>query len=267
MGYGDALMATGEVKLLRKKPDTKFVIGDGTRSYWSSIFDNNPYIIRGRDVKNFKNVIWVKNYEFNRPYRRYSKNLDPNNYNWNHDHKASPGELFFTSKEENFSERIQKTIINKYGKKKIIFVEPHVKNRKGFENKDWGFHKWQEVINRLNNKYLFIQTSYDKRKSLKNVINIHGINFRYACALMKITDLFIGTEGGMHHAAAALNKKAVVIFGGHISPDITGYSFHKNLYIADEFSPCGNKLKCKHCEECLNKIKKEQFIKEIENQL
>ena len=111
-------MATGEVKLLRKKPDTKFVIGDGTRSYWSSIFDNNPYIIRGRHVKNFKNVIWVKNYEFNRPYRRYGQNLDPNNYNWNHDHKASPGELFFTDEEESFSEKINSIIINKYGKKK-----------------------------------------------------------------------------------------------------------------------------------------------------
>ena len=46
-----------------------------------------------------------------------------------------------------------------------------------------------------------------------------------------------------------------------------GYNFHKNLYIANEFSPCGNKLKCKHCEECLNKIKIKQFIKEIENQV
>ena len=267
MGYGDALMATGEVKLLRKNVDTKFVIGDGIRSYWSPIFDNNPFIIRGGQVKNFKDVIWVKNYEFNRPYRRYGKNLDSNNYNWNHDYKASPGELFFTRKEESFSERIQKTIINKYGKKKIIFVEPHVKKRMGFENKDWGFHKWQEVINKLSNKYLFIQTTYGKRRDLENVINIHGINFRYACALMKIADLFIGTEGGMHHAAAALNKKAVVIFGGHISPDITGYSFHKNLYIENEFSPCGNKLKCKHCEECLNEIKIEQFVKEINNQI
>ena len=267
MGYGDALMATGEVKLLRKNTDMKFVIGDGIRSYWSPIFDNNPFIIRGSQIKSSQDVIWVKNYEFNRPYRRYGKNLDPDKYNWNHNHKASPGELFFTNEEESFSEKIKETIINKYGKKKLIFVEPHVKKRRGFENKDWGFSKWQEVIYRLSDKYLFIQTTYDKRKVLKNVINIHGIDFRYACALMKITDLFIGTEGGMHHAAAALNKKAVVIFGGHISPDITGYSFHKNLYITDEFSPCGNKLQCKHCEECLNKIKIEQLVKEIENQI
>ena len=47
MGVGDALMATGEVKeLKKKKPYAKFIIGDGNRSYWNEVFDNNPNIIR-----------------------------------------------------------------------------------------------------------------------------------------------------------------------------------------------------------------------------
>ena len=46
-----------------------------------------------------------------------------------------------------------------------------------------------------------------------------------------------------------------------------GYAFHKNLYIDNELSPCGNKFKCKHCEECLNKIKVEQFVNEIDKQI
>ena len=58
----------------------------------------------------------------------------------------------------------------------------------------------------------------------------------------------------MHHAAAALNKKAVVIFGGFINPSITGYDFHKNLYIEDEKSPCGLKDECIHCLKCMELI-------------
>ncbi len=58
----------------------------------------------------------------------------------------------------------------------------------------------------------------------------------------------------MHHAAAATNKQAVVIFGGHISPQITGYNFHKNLYANIEGSPCGNKDLCKHCEKSMSFI-------------
>ena len=76
-------------------------------------------------------------------------------------------------------------------------------------------------------------------------------------------DLFIGFEGGMHHAAAATDRKAVVIFGGHISPDITGYNFHKNLYVNDPQSPCGKKMPCDHCRKCLDKITHKIVIEEI----
>ena len=38
MGVGDALMASGEVKDLKKNnPDAKFIIGDGNKSYSKSI--------------------------------------------------------------------------------------------------------------------------------------------------------------------------------------------------------------------------------------
>ena len=80
---------------------------------------------------------------------------------------------------------------------------------------------------------------------------------------MSFCDLFIGTEGGMHHAAAATSRKAVVIFGGHISPKITGYDFHTNLYVDIEGSPCGNKNICNHCKKCMDSISSEMMIKEI----
>ena len=55
MGVGDALMAVGEVKeLKKKKPNAKFIIGDGNRSYWNEVFDNNPYIIRGSEIYKYK---------------------------------------------------------------------------------------------------------------------------------------------------------------------------------------------------------------------
>ena len=68
----------------------------------------------------------------------------------------------------------------------------------------------------------------------------------------------------MHHAAAATNKQAVVIFGGHISPQITGYNFHKNLYANIEKSPCGEKNRCKHCEKSMSLITTEMVMEGIE---
>ena len=105
MGFGDAIMATGEVKRLRKKhPNAKFAIGDGVRWYWNEIFDNNPYlltpeILGSENIKNYKKVIWINNYEGNRPYRNYGEQYPKDNYNWKKKHKAQRGEIFFSSKE------------------------------------------------------------------------------------------------------------------------------------------------------------------------
>ena len=96
MGVGDALMATGEVRELRKKrPLAKFLIGDGKKSYWSEVFDYNPYIIKDSEIDKYHEVYWIKNYEGNRPYRNYGKNFPKNNYNWKKKFKAKKGELFF----------------------------------------------------------------------------------------------------------------------------------------------------------------------------
>ena len=88
-----------------------------------------------------------------------------------------------------------------------------------------------------------------------------------ACAFIKNLDLFVGTEGGFHHAAAALDKKAVVIFGGFISPSITGYDFHSNIYIDSEKSPCGKKSVCEHCINSMKKISKKTVVKLIKKNL
>jgi len=72
---------------------------------------------------------------------------------------------------------------------------------------------------------------------------------------MKECDLFLGPEGGFGHAAAALNKKAVLYFGGWIHPKVTGYNFHENIYFDHPKSPCGAVgYICKHCEDARHSI-------------
>ena len=107
MGVGDALMATGEVKELRKKnPKAKFIIGDGKRSYWSEVFDNNPYIIRGSEAINYNEIFWIKNYEGNRPYRNYDQGLTKENYNWKKKYVPKKGEFFFSRAEKDIAAQI-----------------------------------------------------------------------------------------------------------------------------------------------------------------
>ena len=264
MGVGDALMASGEVKELRKKnPKLKFIIGDGKRDYWSEVFDYNPYIIRGSEINKYKEVCWINNYEGNRPYRNYGKNLPKDNYNWKKNFKPKKGEIFFSEIETKLASEVILSVKKKIGQKKLIFIEPHVKKRLGYQNRDWGFKKWKKVIAELKDKYEFIQITYGNNKPIEGCINVHGLNFRSSVAILSMCDLFVGTEGGMHHAAAATNREALVIFGGHISPKITGYDYHSNLYIDLDNSPCGIKNVCKHCEECMDLITIEMVIEGI----
>ena len=93
MGYGDDLMITGEVKNLKKKhSDAKFIIGNGTKSWWSEIFFGNKSIIRSEQTKDFQKVIWIDNYPGHRPYRIYNSLNHKEKYVWSENYKTQKGE-------------------------------------------------------------------------------------------------------------------------------------------------------------------------------
>ena len=112
--------------------------------------------------------------------------------------------------------------------------------------------------------FLIIQSIHKESKKIPGVFSPDNIDFRLACAILNESDLYVGPEGGFGHVAAALNKKAVLYFGGWISPDVIGYDFHENLYYENKLSPCGeyNRL-CKHCEEARKAITVNVFLKHI----
>ena len=132
------------------------------------------------------------------------------------------------------------------------------------QNKDWGIQNWLSLINKLKNDYLIIQSKHTQTKKIDGIFIPQELDFRLACALLKEVDFYVGPEGGFGHVAAALNKKAVLYFGGWISPDVIGYEFHENIYYEDKQSPCGVKLKpCEHCSKARVVITADLFLEHI----
>ena len=132
------------------------------------------------------------------------------------------------------------------------------------KNKDWGLENWSSLINILKKKYLIIQSMHKKSNYINGIYQTKKINFREACAILNKCNLYVGPEGGFGHAAAALNKKAVLYFGGWISPKIMGYDFHINLYYNNINSPCGEFKKiCSHCEDARKNITVKKFEESI----
>ena len=277
MGYGDDLLVTSLAAKIKKKfPERQIVIGIAgkNQAFHSLIYENNPNIADCRNLDNNRPVHIINFNELNRPYIDYEKTI-PNNYVWRN-FKPIPGELYFSNQERKEAKKIisaAKKFWEKNYKKKfrnIIFIETSSTkiNDRQFsfkhQNKDWGIQNWTRLINKLKNDYLIIHSVHKETKNINGIFIPPETDFRTACALLDEVDFFVGPEGGFGHVAAALNKKAVLYFGGWISPDVIGYDFHENIYYKDQKSPCGVMQKhCTHCSKAREMITVDLFLKHI----
>ena len=162
---------------------------------------------------------------------------------------------------QKFLKNWNKTNLKKY--KKIIFIETSrkIKTKKHVvNNRDWGIENWIEFIKKYKKDYLFVQSLHPDSKLINDVYSFRS-DFRQACAVMNHCDFFLGWEGGFVQAAAALKKNALVLFGGWIHPNVTGYNFHTNIYIDIKGSPCGMKNFCEHCNQCRKLITHDEVSK------
>lgn len=257
MGFGDEIMITGYARELKRKyPTHQIVSGNRNKGIItdSVIFNNNPNIKRFSELKNMQ-TIWIDSYSGHRPY--FLKETEKKYY-WNKNHRVKVGELYFSNKENEFASEIISSAkkwwskIKDYKFKKIIFLEPsRIKTSKNnaSTNRNWGIEKWKLFLNKFKNEYLFIQSIFQDSDNIDGLFKFKS-EFREACAVLNRCDYVIGGEGGFTHAAGALNKKGLFIYGGWIDPKITGYEIHKNIYIDIEGSPCGMKTPCAHCKKC-----------------
>lgn len=247
MGLGDWIMATGQVAAMYEKDRTPVLVVDRIgRTVYNEIFFNNPKILaaplkQGRFAK-------LCNASGNRPYilmktarRWYWRSFD-----------IRPGEFYFTKEELLFGKMFGGRVV----------IEPNTKGTNE-GNKDWGFERWQAVVS-AHEPTLFIQVGPANARRLEGVEFVETTNFRLAAAVLAHSRAFVGAEGGLHHAAAAVSTPAVVLFGGFISPDITGYPTHKNLFTGG--TACGSRYACAHCRTAMSRITPEDVsnsLKEI----
>lgn len=112
-----------------------------------------------------------------------------------------------------------------------VLIEPHVKRTFSADNKDWGFERWQQLVDRV--PLRFVQCLHDGLPALERVDVIETTSFEHAVSVLAASRGIVLCAGGLHHAAAALGKPAVVIFGGHAPPEVLGYDSHLNLDAPD----------------------------------
>jgi Glycosyltransferase family 9 (heptosyltransferase) len=244
VGYGDDILGSGLARglCLRGK---RAAFGDGKHIIWGpwseEIFRHNPHVARPGDER-ANDIEWIGFYKGKRLYNKLDKT--GTRWNWNYDFKAAPGELFFDRGEIEYAERAGQF---------FVVIEPNVPWHKSVApNKDWGFARYQQVANRLLLAgHDVVQFSHG-RDRLRGVRVVKTPTFRHALAVLNRASTAVLPEGGLHHGAAALGIPAVVIFGGFIPPQVTGYAMHINLN--GNADACGSLQRCQHCRDALDRI-------------
>lgn len=244
IGLGDNLLATGMAKGANAR-GKRIAFGDGQKIIWDhyspQVFAGNPNIAApGSETDS--DLEWIA---FYRGHRTYNKQQG-RNWIWNYEFKAVPGEVYFTPEELKFGD--------KFGSGFIV-IEPNVPYWKTVApNKQWPIDRYQKLARYLkkNGRDVRQFTQPNTRHTMACAVPIKTPSFRLAMAVLRKAALYIGPEGGLHHAAAALGIPAVVLFGGFIPPAVTGYSLHTNLTGGAE--ACGSLSICSHCRRAMNNI-------------
>lgn len=237
MGLGDWIMATADARDANEKYGVRVVFGDGKTKYWSEVFENNPRI--AKELKRNERFAWVRNCPGHRP---YIKQVLKDRYIFHDDFKARPGELYVDREPNGF-----------------VLIEPNVKlDYKLGSNKDWGFSNWEILAAELTKRGIeWRQMGSDNYIDRSRAIRTKS--FMHAVKILAGAKLIITTDGALHHAAAALNIPAIVLWGGVAHPRNLGYDNQINIHHGDE--PCGShSVDCPHCRKAMQKITVDEVL-------
>jgi Glycosyltransferase family 9 (heptosyltransferase) len=241
MGIGDEVIATGFARGAAAR-GKRIAFGDGRRLMWgpwcAEAFRGNPNIATRA---NEPGIEWMDYYKGRRGYNL--PDTGRRRWIWNYDFKPVAGEFFFDACETARTLRRSGSVL----------IEPNVPWQKSVAvNKDWGRERYQQLADQLRAKgWRVLQTSHGKVR-LRDVEIIQVNCYRDAAAVLASMDLAIVPEGGLHHAAAAVGTRAIVIHGGFTPPEVLGYRTHINL--TGDAEACGNWDRCAHCKAALDRI-------------
>ncbi len=194
MGLGDDILAAGQAKLLGYPVQ----IGDGVATCMRNpLYKYIPYI-----SKHAKD--WFIDYGGNRGYiKEVIRYGSGERIVFNMDYKAEPALIELEPIENDY-----------------VIIEPHIKPGAP-PGKQWPYY--QSVVRGCD--YRFLQFNSDSL-GVESVVTSIVTAARYIAGCK----CYIGTEGFLHHLAAAFNKPAVVLFGAYSHPKVTGYDFHTNIW-------------------------------------
>ncbi len=246
MGLGDEIVAAGQAQRMYDADPTLriCIVGKDHMPRWSPIWEGNPIIAHPKAVANGEAVQKVRNGPDCRPYivPPFTKE---GGWTFNKafrcgDHVAK---IYLTDEERARGA----AAAEKYGP--YVLVEPFTKH----ENFRWAPEKWAALVAACPD-LTFVQHTHGESVLIPGA-NYEPATFREACGLIASASVYVRSESGLCHAAAALGCPTVTIFGACMDPEVMG-GYPKQIQIVDKSpgSPCGSWLPCQHCAEAMERL-------------
>jgi hypothetical protein len=273
MGLGGYLTWTSAARAIKKHLDSKIKIlpieshGSLIKTIKNEIFHNNPDF-----YQEWKNDIYTLPFVLNNPNTNYCKKDTPEKALHRYDKHIIEQicENFgINNPELKCNIHLTKSEIDNIDilcndlPENFVTINTDV-NSEYTKNKFNIFSLWQKVVDNLKDEIDFVQVGIGN-KILDNSIDLTGkTTFREASGIIGRSSCFVGSEGGLVHAATSFDIPGVVIMTSFLHPDLVKYPGNINFWLNnDGHGPCGMKIYCKKCHDNMKYFNIEKVCKAI----
>lgn len=244
MGLGDDVIFLGEANHLHQQTGKNItpLYGSG----WSVLFDNVNFISKSGGVTlNARDTNQSSQYHVDYYVQSKKQSLTGVQLQLR-PYQPKRFAIPLTDEENQYADEVLKDI------NQFVVVNPDYKSSFFSQNKNWGFEKYQQVVDKLSKDITVIRVKPGGKftePNLNNAINIDCKDIRKQIAVWSRAKFGLTFDGLMVHVLSGYNIPVVNIMGGLISPNIVSYPGNINLYYNHPDTPCGATYDCPHCRE------------------
>jgi ADP-heptose:LPS heptosyltransferase len=220
---------------------------------WHPIWEGNPAIIR--PPVRWNGYHSIQSGPNCRPYIVYPFTAE-SGWTFNTDFKCRDNiaKIYLTPEELGIGLAMQETL------GEYVLIEPWSKHA----NMRWPLTHWHALMASLPD-VKFVQHVHKESASTRvvapNVSFVHA-DWRQACGLIQSSKVYIRGESGLLHAAAALGKPTIALWGGCMDWDVMG-GYPKQIGVGVTPPFCGKYQPCEHCREIMASISVESVLQAL----
>jgi ADP-heptose:LPS heptosyltransferase len=119
----------------------------------------------------------------------------------------------------------------------FIVTNPRGKNGHSANRKEWGYENFVALHETLT-ELPFVQIGDLQTPLLPEALDYRGRPILESAFIISRSATGVFLEGGLMHVANAVRKPSVIIYGGAVHPEVSGYEIHHNIHTEPECGPC-----------------------------